>query len=301
MKFSSLQNSRSFYYAISAALIAAVLWGFGFIAAKMGLAGYSPFELTFLRLFFSLLLIGVYYAKKLKAELNLTLFKKALWPGIFLALTLLLQTMGLTSLSAAKSGFITTTYVLMVFFLEMFFLKRKPNPLLFIFGFLGLIGSALIANLKDFSLEVPDGLTFLCALFAALHILSVDQFARKHAASSAWALNFAQLLMGLLFLMPLSFFFLNDLRTPALPGLGALIGLGILTLACTVLAFSIGITAQKKLPPTLSSLIFLLESPVALLFGYWCLNEFLTKEELMGAVLILLSSASAIQIAAKKS
>jgi drug/metabolite transporter (DMT)-like permease len=71
--------------------------------------------------------------------------------------------------------------------------------------------------------------------------------------------------------------------------------IGVLALAfgSTVIAFSLQVRAQAHLPPTVSSLLFLLESPFAMIFSILLLGEFLGPLEAAGAALIFLSALSA--------
>jgi drug/metabolite transporter (DMT)-like permease len=56
-----------------------------------------------------------------------------------------------------------------------------------------------------------------------------------------------------------------------------------------MVAFTLQIVSQKKMPSHIVSMIFLLESPFAAFFGYQFLGETLSGLNLMGCALILIS------------
>jgi drug/metabolite transporter (DMT)-like permease len=80
----------------------------------------------------------------------------------------------------------------------------------------------------------------------------------------------------------------------------ALVGLASLTIGSTMIAFALQVKAQKTLSPSLSSLLFLLESPFAMLFGILLLHETLSLGQTVGAVLIFLSAYGAVHFERKK-
>ena len=64
-------------------------------------------------------------------------------------------------------------------------------------------------------------------------------------------------------------------------------GLLMLGIGSTLIAFYLQIKAQKVLSSTVSSLFFLLESPFALLFAFFLLGESLNMKQGIGALLII--------------
>ena len=68
-------------------------------------------------------------------------------------------------------------------------------------------------------------------------------------------------------------------------------GFLILSVFSSLVAFTIQISAQKKLRAHIVSLIFLLESVFASIFGYFLFGEVLSPIALSGAALVVLSVA----------
>lgn len=298
--------------AVSELVLAASLWGFGFVATVWALEDFGPLWIGGLRcsvafVFGLLICLSV---PGLRSKLSKSQFYLAFWPGLFLAGTLVLQTWGLKYTTATKSGFITTLYVLMVPILERALLGRKIPRFHIVFVLIALIGVAMICDLGQIFSAVPsdlsverarelwnfgDWLTLICAFAATLHIV---WFGKIHSRiESSFVFNIYQTFWAGLIPFTLMFFlepFPTRLR--AFP-LG---GLMMLTFASTLIAFALQVRAQKKVSPSLASLLFLLESPFAAFFGILFLGERLTWMNGTGALIILVSLASSVLYAAKQ-
>lgn len=208
---------------------------------------------------------------------------------------LFFQTIGLYETTVAKSGFITTLYALFTPVFSMIFFKKKFHPLYWLLVLLSILGIALLCNLRIDNFNQGDFWTLLCAMAGAGHILYVEKVADQ--IENAVEFNFLQsLFMGinsfvLVYLLKggvdLSVLFVWDnLFKPS-----ALSGLLYLSLLSSMVAFSLQIVAQKRIPSHIVSLIFLLESPIAAFFGFVILGETLNTMNLIGASLILVSVA----------
>lgn len=301
--------------------IAGALWGFGFVGAVWALRVLGPLSVTGFRFAIA---CSVGYAialalPKLRTSLSWEQFRLAMIPGLILSATLVLQTWGLKHTTATKSGFITTLYVLVVPFLETIWLKRNLSRLHLIFVAFALLGVALICDLhvtirESFtsatSGEVLTGdrakqawnfgdlLTLGCALMASLHIMwfalisgRIGRAFTFNLHQSFWA-GLLPLLLGL-FLEPNAALTLSPPASDSLTEfwLKPWVGLLSLSLGSTLIAFTLQVRAQQTIPPSLASLLFLLESPFAALFAIYFLQERLTSLHWMGAALILLAVA----------
>lgn len=271
-------------------IIAAMLWGFGFIGVVWALKVWTPLELVFLRM-----LIGASIGMSLSA---LVRRKKLAWrsigrlaivPAIWLALMLFFQTWGLAHTTATKSGFITILYIVLVPIFAAFFENRKTPMIQWLCILLALFGVFLIV---DFSFETPlnlgDGLTFICAVAAAMHIIAIDKV--SHEMHDAFFFNSMQ--SAWCGLMAAAVYFGNQgLSFPTLSA-DSLAWIGLLSTALggTLIAFYLQVRAQRTLSPTAASLFFLLESPFAMLFAFIILKEHLTVRAMFGATLIMLAA-----------
>jgi drug/metabolite transporter (DMT)-like permease len=274
-------------------LFATIIWGFGFTATIWAMESTSSIMLSVTRFFGAcvLTLPIFYFVKELRTQFSWANFKLAALPGFLLGMTLILQTWGLEYTTATKSGFITTLYVILVPIIEILIIKKRISRLHSLWVALAMIGTGLIVQLQVNELNKGDVLTLICSIFAAAHIALLGVLGPK--IKSPFVFNFYQSFWaGTLALVMLPFF-----KVVHWKGLNvwALIGFISLTVGSTMIAFALQVKAQKKISASLASLIFLLESPFAMMFGIILLNETLTSLQALGASLIILAAVGAIR------
>lgn len=273
-------------------LITTLIWGFGFIATKWTFQDFDGFWSHALRFLFA----GFFSLPFLlwrKSFLKKELLKKSYFASWWLFGALFFQTIGLYETTVAKSGFITTMYALFTPMFGMFFLKKRFHPSYWLLVLTSIMGVALLCNLNFQEFNRGDFWTLLCAMAGAGHILYVEKVAPN--LESAIEFNFLQsLFMGLNSLVvvyfikgPTDISVLFDAQNLYKPS--ALTGLLYLSLLSSMVAFTLQIVSQKKMPSHIVSMIFLLESPFAAFFGYQFLGETLSGLNLMGCALILIS------------
>lgn len=110
-------------------LLAAAIWGLGFVAQRFGMDHLGPYSFNALRFFIGALslvpLIWWYKRKGLLQDLD---WKLLLWGsipvGVLLFIAASLQQVGLLYTTAANAGFITGLYIVLVPLLGIF-LKHK--------------------------------------------------------------------------------------------------------------------------------------------------------------------------------
>lgn len=321
--YASEQISRS---ASVELVLAGALWGFGFIATVWALKVMGPLMVISLRFLIATVIGGIVIIliPRLREQASRQQFWLAAVPGFLLMLTLVLQTWGLQYTTATKSGFITTLYVLMVPFLERFWLKLKLPRFHMIYVGIGLVGVALICDFNSVirsviwgssdaistAISTPnetldvnskiaqqswnfgDLLTFACAIAASFQIV---WFAWIHdRIKSPFVFNIYQSIWATI--IPLAFALLIEpwpdfTRLLGTSGSGLvsrpLIGLLMLAIGSTLIAFALQVKAQKSISPSMASLLFLLESPFATLFAIYFLSESLKTDQWVGAGLIL--------------
>jgi len=281
-------------------LTAAALWGFGFIATIWAFQVFSPFELTFLRFALAGTLIVFFLVTTSGRATLKECIKPAFLPALLLSLTLIFQTWGLQYTTPTKSGFITTLYVVFVPILESILSKKGLPWSLWACVFTALVGTGLIVNIGAEQINIGDVLTFICAIAATFQIYWLSLVSYK--IKKPFAFNLIQACWGALICVPVLFF--EPLGTKLMNFADwtshAWAGLLLLTFGSTVIAFFLQVRAQKFLSATVSSLIFLLESPFALIFALLLLGQSLNFTESLGAVLIFLSAAGASLVEARR-
>jgi drug/metabolite transporter (DMT)-like permease len=273
-------------------LFADLFWGFSFVAVPMAQRSWDSSQIAFLRFAIPAILgITIGYLLK-RGQLSKIDFRHGLAPGFFFAATIYTQTIGLEYTTPSKSSFITVLYVIFVPLLETY-LHRKRLTWTFWLAIAGaLLGLALLFNLEWSSWNTGDTITFACALFATWHIHQVSLVSRRFR--HPFLFNLSQCFWAAVFLLPLALMSHHPLL-PSSFNLSALFGLGMITFGATTIAFSIQARAQPYLSLSTSSVIFLLESPLAMFFSWWLLNETIAPLQLVGALVILLSCSIAVR------
>ena len=280
------------YRAVAELTFASVFWGFGFVATVWAFDTFSAIALTFLR-FMVAFIAGILIFNK-REQFH---FLKKHWVaycggGFFLSAMLLMQTIGLQYTTPTKSGFITTLYILIVPLLHMI-MHRKANIGMLLLAVLAMIGTALIVDYRGGEFNPGDLWTVACSWAGAFHILWVDRYSKK--INSPFLFNhgqsaFAATVLGLWLLVS---------GQPSIQGewtARSAFSFLTLSLGSTLFAFALQVRAQRILSPMVSSLLFLLESPMALMFSFVILDERLKASQWMGAVIILLSAFLAVRL-----
>lgn len=271
--------------ALAQLLTATMLWGFGLIATVWALRVFTPVE-TLVYRFFLASLIGLSIEFLLQRRWRLFSRKEiliSLPAGIIMGLMQLTQTIGLRTTTATKGGFITSLYVILVPLISTVFLRNQSPPRVYIMAFIALIGTYLLMGASPDTLIMGDLWVFICAIFAAVHIIYIGRKAGQ--IQNAFGFNTLQSLWSFIILAPmLSFqksFTLQTSDTLAIAGLMFLIFGSSLT------AFVLQIKAQKYISTTMTTILTLLESPFAAILGYFLLSESLDARQAFGGALIL--------------
>lgn len=278
--------------------LAAALWGFGFIAAIWAMESVGFLTLTALRFLIAALACGGFclFTKSRSDLFDRRQFRLAFWPGFLLTLTLVLQTWGLAYTTATKSGFITCLYILFVPILEAYYFKRKLSPWHFLFVFTSLLGIALICDLHGGNWNKGDVLTFGCTLAASLQIFYFALIAKEIKSSIAF--NALQSVWAFIIPALLALYFDQIPKSPL--NTHSIIGILALSLGSSGLAFFLQIRAQKVISPSTASILYLLESPFAMLFAVGLLGERLTLWQWLGVAIVLASVVLAVRISGKQ-
>lgn len=291
-------------------ILAAMLWGMGFVAAVWSLEAAGPLAISGWR-FIIAGSIGLFFLRGSWKTLSRSYMRVAWLPGVLIAATVGFQTWGLQYTTATKSGFITCLYALIVPVFEPLFGGPRPNKSLIAYAALALVGVAMMCGLfttealdEKSRLNFGDGLTLICAFAASGHIFSIARIHKtlghdfngfhfntaQSFGAGLPALALALTIEPGAFGKPWHFveLALSGTEHSWLP----LAGFVSLTIFSTLIGFALQIRAQRALSPTTASLLFLLESPFAALFAMILLGETLGPSQFFGGALILVAVAA---------
>lgn len=268
--------------------IAALLWGTTFIFQRLAASLIGPFTFVFFRSIIAVILlyiVSVITNSKIKVESGMKKNKVIMFAclaGFSLFLASVLQQLGLETIEASKSGFITSMYMILVPIISIFF-KEKIKGYIFIFAFIALIGSYLLSATQGFSFGYGEIVSFIGAIFFAFQIIFIDKSCKyinpfKLCFIQASVVSFFSFFMMVLIEKPN----INDIMDAMLYILYA----GILS---SSVAYTFQVIGQKYASASIASIVMSLESVIALIFGVLVLSEEMSDREIVGSILIFIS------------
>ncbi len=281
-------NKLSAFNAEILLFLAAIVWGFAFVAQKVGMESIGPMAYNGIRFLVgsaSLLPVIWFFDKKTKKTNPKLGNKHELWKagiisGFVLFVAASMQQIGIVYTTAGNAGFITSIYVILVPIFGLF-LKQVVNIQTWIGAVIALIGLYFLSVSEGLTLVIGDALVFGSAFFWAAQVLFASYYALRVNVLKLAAIQFA--LTGVLSLF-ISFFTetyglqnIYDAIIPILYG-------GVLSVG---LAFTLQLVAQKNVIPSHAAIILSTESLFAAIGGWLLLNEQLTPIEMMGAAFML--------------
>lgn len=260
-------------------LLTTLFWGGSFIFNKIGFREIPPVTFLFLR--FAL-------ATALMAVICMPRWRRFTWPtvkngvivGLALAATNLSFVLGVNETSVSRAGFLNNLFVLIIPLLCMLFCREKLDR--FTWGGLALAMAGLweLARGGVEGFSRGDLLSTVCALFIALHIISVSKLLRKEDIYLVSLVQFATVTVagGILLLL-----FPSQPYTVSAVSLGSLAYCAIFP---TIICFTLQNAYQRYTTPTKAGLIYTMDPVWSMLGGLFLLGETLTMREAVGCGLI---------------
>lgn len=271
-------------------LLTATIWGFAFVAQRVGAGYVGSFTFNGIRFALgslSLVPLLIFLDRnskekeaKAKEENKGTLLKEGAILGSVLFLGSTFQQIGLSYTTAGKAGFITGFYIVLVPLMGIF-LKQKIKWTTWAAVFLALIGLYFLSVKEGFTVSKGDLLELIGAFFWAAHIQLIDKFTKKFDALKLSVIQFAA--CSILSLIAAFCF-----ETITLKGLyGALIPILYGGLGSVGIAYTLQVVAQKNAKPSHAAIILSMESLFAAIGGFLILNENLGARGIFGCGLML--------------
>ena len=260
-------------------LMATVIWGGTFAVTKSGLDDASPLMLVGIRCSVATLLFLAIFFQRIKKNI-----RGALKPGLLLGgmmfLGLGLQNIGLQYTTASRSGFLTFIYALFVPFLQVYFMKKRPQAGSIIGLIIVIGGLFLMTDPGEGGIRLGDILTFGCAIVYAFYIIFLDTKTRDNDVIVLTFMQFGVAGIMSLMVSPL-------VETPYVKFTPNFIwAIAYLALLGTMLCTYIMTRFQKDTTPMRAVLIYAMEPLFAALFAALFLKESFSKWEWIGASLI---------------
>ena len=269
-------------------MLAALIWGVAFVAQRVGMDYVEPFTFNAIRNLIggAVLIPCIFFLNRGSRQKNnssrsstRTLLLGGLVCGFFLFIASNLQQIGIKYTSVGKAGFITAMYIVLVPMLGIF-IGKKTGLRLWLSVALAVAGLYLLSMADSLIPGRGDLCVMLCALAFSFQIMAVDHFAPRTDNVKLACLEFW--VCGLLSLIPMGLFEhpqISSIRSAMWPILYA----GVLS---SGVAYTLQVIGQRKINPSLASLIMSFESVISALAGWLLLKQKLSHRELFGCVVM---------------
>ncbi len=271
-------------------LITAIIWGFAFVAQRVGMDYIGPFTFNGVRFALgslSLLPLLIINLKRRTATENIlptenirVIILGVSLTGIILFMGASLQQIGLVYTTAGKAGFITGLYVIIVPILGLFG-KRRPDVGSWSGAFLAAVGLYLLSITGKFTISFGDLLELLGAFFWAGHVLIIGWLS---PIIKPIKLAFFQYTTCSILSLITAFFVevvtLRGIFQTSIPILySGLLSVGV--------AYTLQVVAQRDAHPTHVAILLSLEAVFAAIGGWLILREILSLRGIIGCTLML--------------
>ena len=268
-------------------LLAAFIWGNGFVAQSSAMDSIGPWSFTWMRsllAFLVLIPVAHIHAKRTgKTKLNETEKKYLLLGGVATGVILgcgsILQQIGVMYTTVGKASFLTALYCVEVPLFSIFFGKRV-GVRTWVSVVLAVSGLYLLCMQGSLKPAGGDVCVLLCSIVFAFHILAIDYFAPRTDAVRMSCLQFlgcsVTTFVGSLFTEPFSIGAAMDAIVPLLYAGCVSMGFG----------YTLQIAGQEHADPTLASILLCLESVFGALAGFVLLHQAMSLRQVAGCALM---------------
>ncbi len=270
--------------------LAAFIWGVAFVAQSVGMDYMGPFTFNGVRfLIGGIVLLPVIWFREKKGLVKAQeasgtgqLLRGGICCGVVLCAASLLQQIGIQYTTVGKAGFLTTLYIIIVPVCGIF-LHKKIGAKIWTGAVIAVVGMYLLCISGGFAIGRGDGYVLLCAVVFSGHILVVDYFSPK---TDSIRLSCLQFLTSGAICTVLALILERPALSALLAGWMPILYAGVMS--CGV-AYTLQVVGQKKVEPTIASLLLSMESVVSVLAGWVILGQKLSGRELFGCLLVFIA------------
>ena len=265
-------------------LLTAAIWGLAFVAQRVGMDYIGPFTFNAVRFLLGSIslipAIRIFYSNESDRKIDKRVIKYGIIAGIFLFAGSSLQQVGLIYTTAAKAGFITSLYIILVPIIGIF-IVQKTSKNIWIGAVIAVIGLYLLSVKEDLTIGFGDLLQLIGAFFWAMHIILIGEFSNKVNPLRLSQLQFATCSL-LAFIAALLFenIEISSIFAAYAPILyGGILSVGV--------AYTLQVVAQKNAKAGPAAIALSMEAVFAVIGGILFLNESLDIRGYVGCGLML--------------
>ena len=284
----SMGTSKRSIIAIVLLILTTILWGTSFIITKNITEDVPIFFYIGLR--FAIALVGfIPFFPHLK-HLNKKILLMSLGTGMLYFFGFAIQTIGLQTTTAGKTGFITGLSVVIVPFIAWIGFKKPLNKRIWIAVVLSVGGMALLLLEGESGIIIGDLLVIICAFFWAFYIIYNDKSVRL---VDIYNYSIIQIVVicctGFIFSFAIQESYGSISYSLDFWYVMVYMGISVMTLSILFQNWS-----QQHISATQTALIFALEPVFAALFGFLIGGEILSIFSWLGCGLIFVAIIIAI-------
>jgi len=279
-------------------LLAAVIWGFAFVAQRTGMAHLGPFAFNAVRFFIGgLVLLPVIawtdykrqtsdHSPRSPTPLPSSIVRRpsSLFPGLAAGAIMFgaaaLQQVGIVSTTAGKAGFITSLYVVLVPLLGLL-VGHRAGRNTWLGAILAAVGLYFLTMQGDFRMAWGDLLVLIGSVLWATHMLLLGHFSPGRDPLRLACVQFmaCAALSGVVALL-VETTATADLRAALIP----ILWTGVLSVG---VGYTLQVVGQRHAPPADAAIILSLEAVFAVVGGWLLLGEHLSLRALFGCALMM--------------
>ncbi|HSB79817.1 MAG TPA: DMT family transporter [Candidatus Methylomirabilis sp.] len=270
-------------------LLAACIWGFAFVAQRLGMQYVGPFGFNGVRFALGcLVLLPLLFKSDIRhaggSSPRAGLFSlHSLGGGLLAGLVLFagasFQQVALVYTTAGNAGFITGLYVILVPIIGIA-LGHRTQAGTWVGAALAAVGLYLLSVTDQFAVSPGDVLVLIGAFFWACHVHIIGWLSPRQDPLNLACLQYTTCsLLSLIVSVAIEQNTLSRYVSAAIPILyGGILSVGV--------AYTLQVVAQKQAKPAHAAIILSLEACFAAIGGRIILGEILTRRAMMGCVLM---------------
>ena len=275
------QKKKNSILGRSALILTTLIWGTSFVVLKNTLDSVPTLYVLAFRFTGAAAIMLIAGWREFK-KFDLRHLKMGALMGACLFTAYTFQTFGLVFTTPGKNAFLTAVYCIIVPFLCWGLYRKRPDIFNIIASVICVTGVGLVSVRDDLTLGLGEGLTLVCGLFFAIHIILTSEAVKTCSVVILTAIQFAVAgalsWSGALFSSPL----------PSNIPQGAIAGMIYLTIMCTAACFFLQTFGQKYTPPSGAAVIMTMESVFGTAISVLFYKEILNLQLLLGFILIFM-------------
>ena len=266
-------------------VLTAMIWGFAFVAQRMGAEHVGSFVFNGIRFALGALslipVVLIFERDKPDREKKISTVKYGVIVGSILFAASAFQQVGIEITgSAGKAGFITGLYTVLVPIVAFVIYRQRNRFNIWLGAVVAVVGLFLLSVSDSFTVGTGDLILLCGALFYTMHIITIDHFVERVSPLKFSAVQFATCaVLNLVMAIFFDTYDIEGIRAAIVPILyGGLGSVGV--------AYTLQVVAQKNVAPTPAAIIMSTEAMFSAIGGALILKETMTLRGYMGCALI---------------